>query len=181
MKKVRSSKTLKSGELHVELTTLRETSTLICEPRRDGESGGRQQAGRGMDRENGVMEIPEKTRSQTATHLASSRWLRAGKRGSNLYRWPWIKTAPTPLWSMAALDLLTCRTRRRRRKVNMSGAKVHRRSLLKPRSNFPSTVPKRASASRGSLASNRRGQHFKLPTPLRSCWLQSVRANQSRS
>jgi len=41
MKKVRSSKTLKSGELHVELTTLRETSTLICEPRRDGESGGR--------------------------------------------------------------------------------------------------------------------------------------------
>lgn len=59
--------------------------------------------------------------------------------------WPDPKQ-PRPEQSMAALNLLACRTRRRR-KVNTSSAKVHRRSPSKPPRCFPCTAPISANAS----------------------------------
>lgn len=65
------------------------------------------------------------------------------------------------LQSTAAINLLAYRTRRRRN-VNIPGAKVHRQSSLKPPNCFLSTAHISANAS-SRLCWSQRGPGFRLP------------------
>ncbi|TNN63107.1 hypothetical protein EYF80_026723 [Liparis tanakae] len=170
------------------------TPAHVAENRRGERRAETQQAGRGMERENGVMKIPEKTRIWNRHTSCEQPSARSWEERIKL-----IQMALNQNRTNSALKYGCSRSshmqeeeekkkKRKRKKKKKKGQHVWCQGpQTKPRSSFPSTVPQRASAS-SRLCRPPRISGFKPPratfqTADSSLLMldQSVRANRSSS